>query len=1523
MEEAVDTIKKFAKAFAKTLKRRWIVILIVIVCLFLISGSTYVIMRWTAKVVPSLAQTYTRGVRISENGSVSTSISAEELWDEMIRKGYPVNQYLDSPEELVKLMNAELVTQLPDLRDDVTKKIDWDEIFKKEEKQENSEEENNSNLEDSNSNSNESISSSNGAMDLARFSLEYACTAAGCKYEGINSRLSAYGAHFDGSRITFGTDRHNVRIEIKETEKMLSIYDEMVKVFPYLDGWYAACSPYVAAMVYYLGIDTNIKNESSNIKAAAAQDKYFATSSSFEQIPLDSNKTFDEQCEPGDIITRDAGQNQGHTMIYVGKTLAQEYFPGTNGGMVEAGQTYGYYPGVTTRDKTKPGNLGWHCYRPKGSSNLSLRSNSGTINETLQGIIKFKRYDKDGNSRYLTYANPSTFQQNVSEYNNSGSEAAKNFVMSHFTLKENPKASRSTATGTGSFTAYNLTENQVYGLARICAREQGEDSPKGAAAEASLMANLFEKWGSSYGTGADGLYNYVTQGTWFRVEGQNAFHDCPDTVTNDLLNAVKAVLIQGYRTLPKYITEHDWLGDIGSVTNNGSAIDKNNHSQYIQGVSQVHQDPSRFNGGGSTWTFYCFPTESSDPFGYYEEDKQRINDENCYSYEDIIGGNISSSSSRTNASSTRGNSSSTSYTVSANYTGQLDTTQAGDGWDGTYTSSAGITYRAYRQWKGPWAGNGYGGYTIASVGCGPTATAILASGLIPDKMYTPGDIAPITAESGTTSNIDGRTALGYALNKLGMTYEIVESPSAQQVVDLLRSGKSLICSCPSGTVFCNVDHFVNVVDINNEGKVYVLNIGNAGWYDPSELRSKYLIAVDAKAPINVAVQSSDNSSAPGYQAVVGVLTEIDRDVDYDGPDIEDFADDYSESIEKESQYTISTATVNYEDLVQPYILQFDFLWDLLVIGQSKEFVLALADLAYNSTLEVSIYNNLTTTTDTVRWDYKEVTEARINGTVYYEEDSEVLASEKIDHEHRYESENSDEPLETGSGYITKEVVTRTNSIVYALTTADTWIADYQLEYEKGPVEEGEPQTTEEGKDDQLIMDWFSVDPSADTCDVIENAVKNVVREANEIKGQVGSDSASSGGTGTPDVETIDENDVQKRISMQERIKRVDIKKKKTDKVDVEKYIEKSPNAKIKDDKTTAPNFVTLFNSYKYRQNKNNILSATEWIFEIMEENENLANTLDTFKYLLYKSTGIDYGVTSLQEENFYPGKTSSVGGNSVSEDGTYIVDTTKSTQNIVITDRATLERAFSAYPTNSKLMAESQSFLEMQEKYHVNAVFAAAVSIIETSGGTNGNIANFDHQWFNYLPINNMRAGSYSEYAGFSNDRDNILGFGEWITDTTGQVSCAFGAGNYTVSSIGYGGYCEPPDDWVKNVNSWMTQMFKSAGIDLTRGGTYSSSGALGYTGEQADALGWTQYVSEGAKNWPANSAPCAHVSMTCCIDLITGNYSLTPEQFYARECNKYGRAAMVGDGQGVKIVKMAEDYGLHYRWIRDSECTA
>lgn len=153
----------------------------------------------------------------------------------------------------------------------------------------------------------------------------------------------------------------------------------------------------------------------------------------------------------------------------------------------------------------------------------------------------------------------------------------------------------------------DLTETQIKKIARLCVQEQG--SVAGVKAEASLMANQLETSSyrqNKYGTNGQGLYNWVRDGKWFY---RAAYYMDNGSAGNKYIEAVRDVLVNGNRSLPQYIDEHDCFSDIKSIST-GSI---RNRSDYICGKTIVK------NKMGSTWTFYTFPSSTSDPFGYTQE----------------------------------------------------------------------------------------------------------------------------------------------------------------------------------------------------------------------------------------------------------------------------------------------------------------------------------------------------------------------------------------------------------------------------------------------------------------------------------------------------------------------------------------------------------------------------------------------------------------------------------------------------------------------------------------------------------------------------------------------------------------------------------------------------------------------------------------------------------------------------------------------------------------------------------------
>ena len=152
----------------------------------------------------------------------------------------------------------------------------------------------------------------------------------------------------------------------------------------------------------------------------------------------------------------------------------------------------------------------------------------------------------------------------------------------------------------------------------------------------------------------------------------------------------------------------------------------------------------------------------------------------------------------------------------------------------------------------------------------------------------------------------------------------------------------------------------------------------------------------------------------------------------------------------------------------------------------------------------------------------------------------------------------------------------------------------------------------------------------------------------------------------------------------------------------------------------------------------------------------------------------------------------------------------------------------------------ADDFLKFQEKYHVNAVFAAAVTINECGAGTNCKIGG--NNWFSIKGDGGWR--SYASPSGSIEDFYKLIANGSYY----------FTDGKFSVSEIGMV-YCEDadaPGGWIESVTSYMTNMFQSAGISVT------PSGVGGSAAEFLNVLEtYSQKVRSQQGQWTySNSAP-------------------------------------------------------------------
>jgi len=137
MEDFKEAAKKAGKIILRTVTTLLFPI-IVIICIILVLVSAFVYFitiddgtykedDWSN--VPYGASAFSNETTISSDGSISTSMTPQELWDKLIENGSSVADYLDSPEELAKLVKAEMITKYPDTRPNPDEDINWDDVI--------------------------------------------------------------------------------------------------------------------------------------------------------------------------------------------------------------------------------------------------------------------------------------------------------------------------------------------------------------------------------------------------------------------------------------------------------------------------------------------------------------------------------------------------------------------------------------------------------------------------------------------------------------------------------------------------------------------------------------------------------------------------------------------------------------------------------------------------------------------------------------------------------------------------------------------------------------------------------------------------------------------------------------------------------------------------------------------------------------------------------------------------------------------------------------------------------------------------------------------------------------------------------------------------------------------------------------------------------------------------------------------------------------------------------------------------
>ena len=320
-----------------------------------------------------------------------------------------------------------------------------------------------------------------------------------------------------------------------------------------------------------------------------------------------------------------------------------------------------------------------------------------------------------------------------------------------------------------------------------------------------------------------------------------------------------------------------------------------------------------------------------------------------------------------------------------------------------------------------------------------------------------------------------------------------------------------------------------------------------------------------------------------------------------------------ENVENKVEYELSAKDFDYKTMVSQITMPFDFLWALTVIGDDEDFAYEVSKLALKNKIVLTVQENFSITETTHIQEYDK--QQKIIKSAKFTCQVDELYNMKL-----YKDQVENTPVHYKTESRTK---TETSSLKYCVTEADTWIYKYENTITNSipdSIQTGVQPSYEDDEEYKLESDdkpkFFEKeinekleDYMIETfCDKDENIYEQKKKDG-EIDG-VATD--------------LRYEKYSKKINQVTTYESTTTRN---------QYEEGTPLVTEKTEKDSEEeNFVTLF--VKSKVAKNNISSAAEWLFEILSNGPKTTEMTDLVRYLLYKATGIDYGVTEMDFQYF-------------------------------------------------------------------------------------------------------------------------------------------------------------------------------------------------------------------------------------------------------------------------------------------------
>ncbi len=748
--------------------------------------------------------------------------------------------------------------------------------------------------------------------------------------------------------------------------------------------------------------------------------------------------------------------------------------------------------------------------RPNPDAEVDWDTINDINSKEIQGIIKLKRADTDGNISTMVYTDPETFQRYIDDYNSSGSESAKSNALKYFTLEKITSSLMGSSQTASSITAGDTIKIPA-GLGSVHTYMGWQI----ISSTTSTQYKLREQTGMPFdeeGFGKiNGRYVIACTTTFGTVGDYIDFYQEDGTVIPCI------------------------IGDIKNQNDSGCTKwgHENGHC-IIEFV--VNKDTWYNTGHGNPGTSACHPewnqnlTKAVNGGSYF--DNPNFGNETVVENGNTVGDNSNDAmkwpTDGTNISSQFGPRNSPTSGASSDHKGIDISVPVGTN---VYACEAGkVTIAGNSSSAGNWVvidhGNGYVSKYMHNS----------------ELKVSSGD----TVEKGQLIALSGNTGISTGPH---LHFQI---ESQGEAVDPLSF---------------KYDNNMG----NGEGGT---GSNNSNSSNSESTTTKYCAKVATWSEETHTIESNDSETAPSSSIV----------------------------------YSMTTTNINYQQLVSGYTMPFNYLWALLVIGEDKDFVLDLAELVYNSELEITVHDNLTVNTNTVVNTYtkKKRTDTEAQVTVLYGEES---VSENFN---TVKGNWTDE--ESNNYEVTETTITKTNTLDVALTKANTWIVDYSQEYK---YQQPETNTT---NDSQTLKnkDYPSIPDETSSSDTYNHAINLLnTQMANYLNAFT-----CVGGTIDYIKAEIYNATVNRNVNT-------------TNVIETTQYISSPPNNNPKTDiDAEEDNFVNILEKDENRKAKTLILGVSGWLFEILENNDDTKDMVDLTNYLLYKLVGHGFG-EDLDPENIF------------------------------------------------------------------------------------------------------------------------------------------------------------------------------------------------------------------------------------------------------------------------------------------------